>query len=156
MIQTTGDPNWPKETNEPSYARLIVKNIEGILSAHSKLRIAHYDRFTDSDFKNIVAFGSLGIGELVFKKLTPPDYWRIGLLSHELLDELDDLLPEATKPIREALQSAPLPFSRFMEKDSEPAIRAFYLSVILKQHFPNWQLLLANMDPISFSVFPKI
>ena len=82
---TTGDPNWPAETNDPSYARLIAKSLDGVLRAHQNLRTAHPGRFTDHDFKTIVAFAALGVSEAAFKKLDAAQYWKIALLGHETL-----------------------------------------------------------------------
>ncbi|MGA9772838.1 MAG: PglZ domain-containing protein [Blastocatellia bacterium] len=147
LKEKTGDPNWPQETNEPRYARLIVRHLAGVLRAYRNLRANDRARFTDKDFKEIVAFSSLGVAEAAFKKLNPKDYWRIGLLSHEALEELDHLAPEITKPIKDALQKAEAPFCWFGSYDSETVIQAFYLSLIISQHLENWRLLLANIDP---------
>ena len=147
LRETTGDPNWPSETNNPLYARLIAGNIDSVLRAHRNLRAAHPQRFTDHDFKTIVAFASLGVAESAFKKLGAQEYWKIGLMAHETLSELETLAPEVTKPILKELRKAPAPFCWFAEHDPEIVIRAFYLSVILSQHTDSWNLLLANIDP---------
>src|SRR5262249_25552281 len=84
---------------------------------------------------------------MAFKKLDPECYWRIGLLGHAVLEELDFLVPEITHPIRNALRKAPAPFCWLGECDPESVLRAFYLAVILAQHLPGWRLLLANVDP---------
>jgi hypothetical protein len=124
-----------------------VGHLDSIIQAHKNLRAAHPGRFTDHDFKAIVAFASLGVPDGAFKKLRPEDYWKIGLLGHEALDELDSLAPEVTGPIVEELRKAPAPFCYFADHHSEAVIRAFYLSLILAQHTDNWKLLLANIDP---------
>lgn len=147
LRETTGDPNWPTETNNPLYAKLIASNLELVLRAHRNLRAAHPQRFTDHDFKSIVAFASLGVADSAFKKLDAQDYWKIGLMSHETLGELEILAPEVTKPILTELRKAPAPFCWFAEHDPEIVIRAFYLSVILSQHIEHWNLILANIDP---------
>lgn len=143
----TGDLDWPEDANEPRYARLISRHLNGVLRAHENLRTTHESRFADRDFKTIVAFAALGIAESAFKMLDAEDYWKIGLLGHQALEELEDLAPEVTKPIREQLAKAPAPFSWFTDRDAETVIRAFYLSVILSQHLDQWHLLLANIDP---------
>ncbi len=147
LIEATNDPNWPAETNDPLYARLIIRNLTGALRAHRNLRAAHETRFTDQDFKTIVAYASLGVAESAFKMLDAEDYWRIGLLGHRALDEIDDLVPEITKPIKVELRKAPAPFCWFADRDPETIVRVFYLSAILQQHTDNWNLLLANVDP---------
>jgi hypothetical protein len=148
LRETTGDNNnWPAETNGPLYARLIASNLESVFRAHKNLRSAHPQRFTDHDFKSIVAFASLGVAESAFKKLDTQDYWKIGLMSHETLLELETLAPEVTKPILHQLRKAPAPFCWLAEHDPEIVIRAFYISVILSQHTEHWNLILGNIDP---------
>ena len=143
----TEDQNWPKETNDSRYARLIVKHLDEVLRAYRNLRAIDKTRFTDQDFKTIVAFASLGVAGSAFKRLNHKELWRVGLLSHEALEELDNLAPEITRPIKDELQKAEAPFCWFGSRDSETVVRAFYLSLILSQHLDNWPLLLANVDP---------
>ncbi|MEI7670768.1 MAG: PglZ domain-containing protein, partial [Deltaproteobacteria bacterium] len=147
LKEATGDDNWPAETNDSRYARLIVRNLEAVQRAHKNLRAAHSTRFDDHDFRTIVAFASLGVAESAFKKPNAEDYWKIGLLSYEALEELETLTPEITKPIRDELRKAPAPFCHFANHSADLVVRAFYLSVILSQHSENWNLLLANIDP---------
>jgi len=147
LKETTKDPNWPQEANESRYARLIVKNLKGVIRAHENLRIADDRRFTDHDFRTIVAFAALGVPEKAFKKLDSKDLWTIGLLKHEQLSDLEYLAPDIIKPIKDQFSDADPPFCWFGDHDPERVIRAFYLSAILSQHFDNWQLLLANIDP---------
>ena len=147
LKEATGDDNWPAETNDPRYARLIVRNLEAVQRAHKNLRAAHPTRFDDHDFRTIVAFAALGVAESAFKKPNAEDYWKIGLLSYEALEELETLTPEITKPIRDELRKAPAPFCHFANHSADLVVRAFYLSVILSQHSENWNLLLANVDP---------
>jgi len=147
LKEATGDENWPAETSEPRYARLIVRNLEGVQRAHRNLRAAHNTRFDDHDFRTIVAFAALGVAESAFKKPNAEDYWKIGLLSYEALEELETLTPEITKPIRDELRKAPSPFCHFANHSADLVVQAFYLSVILSQHSENWNLLLANINP---------
>lgn len=147
LRERTGDPGWPVEANDPRYARLILRHLEAVLRAHRNLRTAHDSRFTDHDFKTIVAFAALGVADSAFKRLDADDYWKIGLLGHEALEELGTLAPEVTQPIRDRLRQAPAPFCWFGDRDPETVIRAFYLAVILAQHLENWPLLLANIEP---------
>ena len=147
LMEVTGDPLWPAETNTPRYARLITRHLTRVIRAHRNLRSAHPGRFSDHDFKTIVAFAALGIPESAFKRLDAEDYWKIGLLGHGVLEELSSLSPEVTQPIKEQLRSAPAPFRWFVDHDPEMVVRAFYLAVILAQHVEHWQLLPANIDP---------
>lgn len=147
LKEATGDDNWPAETSDPRYARLIVRHLDAVQRAHKNLRAAHPTRFEDHDFRMIVAYASLGVAESAFKKQNAEDYWKIGLLSYEVLEQLEELTPEITKPIREELRKAPAPFCHFANHSADLVIRAFYLSVILSQHSDNWNLLLANIDP---------
>ncbi|MCL5960616.1 MAG: PglZ domain-containing protein [Chloroflexi bacterium] len=147
LVEVTGDPTWPLETNDPQCARFISRSLPGVLIAHQKLRNASKDRFTDHDLQTIVAHAALGVPESAFKKLEAEDYWRIGLLSHEALAELESLLPDVTNPIKDALIKAPPPFRWLANHDPETVVRACYLAAILEQHLGNWALLLANVDP---------
>ncbi|MBI4318415.1 MAG: PglZ domain-containing protein [Chloroflexi bacterium] len=147
LVEVTGDPNWPLDTNDPRCARFISRSLPGVLVAHTKLRNASKDRFTDHDLQTIVAHAALGVPESAFKKLEAEDYWRIGLLSHEALAELESLLPDVTNPIKDALIKAPPPFCWLANHDPETVVRACYLAAILEQHLGNWALLLANVDP---------
>ncbi|RLB89238.1 MAG: PglZ domain-containing protein, partial [Deltaproteobacteria bacterium] len=135
LIEKTGDPNWPQETNDPRFARLITGCLENVLRAHSNLRAAHPSRFTDHDFKAIVAYSALGVPEAAFKRAEARSYWRIGLLGYHALEELDSLAPEVARSIRDELRSAPSPFCWFADNPAEMVVRAFYLAVILAQHF---------------------
>ncbi|RJP35074.1 MAG: PglZ domain-containing protein [Candidatus Omnitrophota bacterium] len=147
FIEKTGDPNWPQDVNDPLFARLIASRLDAIFRAYDNLRNAHPGRFTDHDFKTIVAFAALGVPDSAFKKLKAEDYWKIGLLGHENLQGLESLAAEVTKPILDELRKAPSPFRWFADHEADLVIRAFYLAVILSQHTDNWKLLLANIDP---------
>jgi hypothetical protein len=142
----TGDPDWPQEVNEPRVARLIVNHLENVIRAHQNLRAADKERFSDSDLRTIIGFAALGVPESAFKTLDSLDYWKVGLIRHELLQDLKDLAPQVTQPVMEKLSTAPPPFCWLAERDPEEVLRAFYLSVILAQHSPSWNLLLANVD----------
>ena len=147
LKERTGDPAWPMEVNDPQYARLIARHLPAVLRAYANLRNADPTRFVDDDFKMIVAYAALGVAVSAFKTLEARDYWRIGLLSHDQLHELESLAPEITKPIFDKLAKAPAPFSWFAKHPAETVLRAFYLSVILAQHFEHGNLLLAKIDP---------
>jgi hypothetical protein len=146
LRDATSDPLWPPATNEKHYARLIVEHLDAVLRAHQNLVTAHSGRFTDNDFQTIVAYAALGIPESAFKSHDSLDYWRIGLQGHSALNQLADISPEATRFIKAELKKAPEPFCWFVDREPEQVIRAFYLTLILSQHFPQWSLLLANID----------
>ena len=84
--------------------------------------------------------------EAAFKTLDSLDYWKVGLIRHELLQDLKDLAPQVTQPVMEKLSTAPPPFCWLAERDPDEVLRAFYMSAILMQHTPSWNLLLANVD----------
>jgi hypothetical protein len=153
----TGDPDWPQEVNEPRVARLIIGHLENVIRAHQNLRAADKERFSDSDLRTILGFAALGVPEAAFKTFDSLDYWKVGLIRHELLQDLKDLAPQVTQPVMEKLSSAPPPFCWLAERDPDEVLRAFYISVILAQHSPSWNLLLANVDASmkSFSVISK-
>ncbi len=147
LRDVTGDAGWPPACNDYRHARLIIPNVEGVLTAYRNLRLIDSTRFRDSDFETIVAFAALGMPEAAFKKLGAEEYWRIGLMGHHLIDELQRLAPNIVGPIREKLKQAPPPFCWFADRDPEEVVNGFYLAVILAQHSPQWRLLLANIDP---------
>lgn len=147
LRDTTGDPDWPQEVNEPHYARLVVQHLDAAIRAHRNLRTADPRRFTDQDFKQIVAFAALGIPESAFKKLDVEDYWKIGLFGLQAIEELERLVPEVTRPLKQQLRSAPEPFRWFVDRDPETVLRAFYLALIIAQHVERWSPLLANISP---------
>jgi len=147
LIEKTGDPNWPQEANDPRFAKLIIGSIDAVLKAHACLRAAHPTRFTDYDFKTIVAYSALGVPEAAFKRPEAKIYWRIALIGYPALEELDSLAPEVARSIRDELRSAPAPFCWFADSPPELIVRAFYLSTILSQHMEHWKLLLTSIDP---------
>lgn len=147
LIEKTGDPNWPQESNDPRFARLITGSIDAVLKAHASLRVADPARFTDRDFKTIVAYSALGVPEAAFKRPEARIYWRIGLIGYPALEELDSLAPEVAHSIRDELRSAPAPFCWFADSPPELIVRAFYIAAILVQHIEHWKLLLTSIDP---------
>ncbi len=147
LTEKTGDPGWPHETNDPQFARLISDNIKDVLKAHSRLRTVDPARFTDRDFRTIIAFSALGVPEAAFKKPEAKDYWRIGLFGYPALEELDALIPEVAQSVRNELSKASSPFKWFADSPPELVIKAFYLAAILSQHFEHWKLLIPTIDP---------
>jgi len=146
LRETTGDDSWPLSCNEHRYARLIVPHINEVIRAYQNLRKIERTRFTDSDFETIVAFAALGMPEVAFKKLGPEEYWRIGLMEHDTLEELRIIAPHVVTPIEEEISKAPAPFCWFRDKDPEEVVSGFYLSTILAQHSEQWNLLMAYID----------
>ena len=146
LKEITGDPDWPRDVNEPHYARIVIKHLSGVIEAHKKLRIVQRERFSTHDFHTIVAYAALDVADAAFQKLDEIYYWRIGLHGYQTLQELEVLAPAVTEPIKHELAKARPPFCWFGKYETELIIRAFYLSVILAQHAPNWKLLLINMD----------
>jgi hypothetical protein len=147
LVGQTGDPGWPQEANDPRIARLISGRLCDVLTAHENLRRADRTRLTDHDFKTIVAYAALGVPEAAFKIPEPGTYWRIALLGHDALEQLDSLAPQVALSIRQQLRTAPPPFCWFADHPPEQIVRAFYLATILSQHFEHWKLLLATVDP---------
>ncbi len=143
----TGDPNWPAEVNTPKYSRLLLCYLPGVLRAHQNLRNADPGRFTDNDLKAIIAFAALDVADAAFKQPDAKLYWRIGLMGHEVLQDLDPVAPEITRMIREELSQAPAPFCWLSGQNITAVLKALYLAVILSQHFDYWDLLLVNLDP---------
>lgn len=158
LIEATGEPSWPRKVNEPGYYALIIENIDSVLRAYENLRTAHPKRFNDSDLDTIVAYAALGIPDTAYKKeLAESDYWKICLVAHDALERLDSVAPGITGQIKKKLKAAPEPFNWFAEYDSDVAIRAFYLAVILSQHTELWNFLMTQIDNtlLSFSEIKK-
>jgi hypothetical protein len=147
LKEVTNDPNWPAQANDPQYAKLISRHIDGVLRAHRNLRTIHESRFTDVDLQQIVSFAAMGIPESAFKQLGPEDYWKIGLIGHSGLQDLKRLTPEIAEQIEKRLKTAEPPFCWLANHDTDLVLRAFYLSVVLSQHFNHWNLVLAKIDP---------
>ena len=147
LREQTRDPLWPAEANDPQYARLIASNLDGVLRAHRNLQRTRAGQFTDTDFETIVGYAALGIPEAAFKKLDRENLWRVGLLGHEAIQQLESLAPQITEPLLRDLRGTPPPFCWLTQHDPTVVLRAFYLALVLSQHTENWRLLLANIDP---------
>ncbi len=146
LKEITGDPDWPREVNEPHYARIVTKHLPGVIEAHKSLRVVQRERFSPQDFHAIVAYAALDVADVAFQRWDSASYWRVGLHGYQTLQELETLAPAVTGPIKRDLAKAPPPFCWFGKYETELIIRAFYLSVILAQHTSNWKLLLINVD----------
>src|SRR2546423_6740740 len=55
LKEVTGDPDWPREVNEPHYARIVTEHLPGVTEAHKSLRIVQRARCNIQDFHGIVA-----------------------------------------------------------------------------------------------------
>ena len=147
LVEKTNDPGWPMESDNPRFARLIADSLESIFNAHSGLRAADPQRFTDQDFRKIVAYSSLGVPEAAFKKQDASHYWRVGFFGRHALEELSSLAPDVANSVKENLLQAPAPFCWFVNSQPEQIVRAFYLATVLSQHCDQWKLMLAQIDP---------
>jgi hypothetical protein len=146
LISKTGDASWPKDANNRRYARLIYDNLIAVLIAYANLRKADPKRFSDEDFKIIVAYSLLGIPHSAFKQLPVGDLWQL-VLKNEKIDELQTFAPEIVNIIKSEIMKTEKPFCWFANEDSNKIIRGFFTSLILSQHTNDWQILLANVDP---------
>lgn len=167
LIEKTGDQYWPVEINNPMLARLISSKLDAVLLAHKKLRLIEQQRFTDNDLKTIIAYSALGIPQIAFSIPQPEDYWKLGMVEHDAIEELEEIAPEITAPIREGLRNAPAPFCWFAERDRDIVVKVFYLGAILLQHTSQWRLVLKAItnefseidqldDAIILEVVPKL
>ena len=145
LIEKTEDKGWPKKANFPPYARIIKDNIEHIVRAHRELRKVDKVRFSDEDFIKIIAFSALEMPTTSFSKLNPTELWKISFSHRETLKNLANIAPEVIEMIRGVLRDADKPFCWLVDYPV-PAVKVFYLSLILSQHFKHWNLLLANID----------
>ena len=146
LKEKAGDPNWPKEANDRQYARSIVKHLKGVLEAYKNFHDTGRTGFTDQDFHTIVAFASLGLGDVAFKKLESGDYWKI-VFAHEEFKELEDLAPDVLVRIKKYLEKAPRPFNWCATQDPAVVINSLYLAVIVSQHSDDWKSFLGQVDP---------
>lgn len=138
LREVTGE-QWPALADDERYARLLLPHLEGARRAFGNLRAAHRTHFSDPDLQQIVAFAALGVADAAFTKLRAEEYWKIGLLGHEALSELDALAPEVTQPIKAALQQALAPFRFFADSPPDLVLRATLLAAILAQHRTDWR-----------------
>ncbi len=155
LRDVTGDGNWPQACNEIRYARLMKSRLPEVITAYRNLRTVDPKGFSDSHFDTIVAFAALGIPEMAFKTLGAEEYWRIGLMGHEILHDLKSLAPNIVEFIVSQLKKAPVPFCWFADRDPEHVVNGLYLSAILYQHTEHWGLLVGNVDP-SVAAFKNI
>lgn len=139
--------SWPAMTNEHRYGRLILKNLPGIIEAFTNLRAIDPYRFSDDDFRRIVAYAALGIGSAAFKQLSFDNLWTICLNAHTELLEIAKLAPDVSESIRLNLKNQAKPFRWFAEHSPTEVIRGYYTALILSQHIENWAPVLKALDP---------
>jgi len=150
FLQEQTGVDWPREAEEPAYARLIVRHLPAVLRTYQNLHAAAPGRFTDDDLHRVVAYAALGVPEAAFARLDAAAAWKIGLLGREALEELEALdMESVTRTVREALRAAPWPFSNLAGDDTGVVVHTFYLAAILAQHRDDWRLTLQDIDPAS-------
>ncbi len=146
LMEQTGDSTWPHLVNDRNLSRLILGNLEGTLEAHRQLRSIDRGRFSDTDLYKIILGAALGINP--FTKLTPSQVRRLCIEQHDILDELNRVLPkDIQKILQDLIKSAPKPFCWLLERDPDAILRAFTLAALLRQHELDYGLLLTNFDP---------
>ena len=147
LIEQTGDPSWPKLVDDRELSGLLLEDIQATLQTYHDLRQAAPNRFSDSDLYKIALGASLKINP--FKNLSSSEIRRLCIEQHTMLQSLKDRLPEdVLATLHNEIAKAPKPFCWLLERDPALVMRAFTLAAILRQHGLNYQLLLANMDPL--------
>jgi hypothetical protein len=147
LIQQTGDPAWPKLVDDRELSGLILEDLPTALQAYRNLRQAASNRFSDSDLYKIALGAALKINP--FKKLSPSEIRRLCIEQHSRLESLKDRLPEdVLAALHSEIAKAPKPFCWLLERDPALVMRAFTLAAILRQHKLDYQLLMANVDPL--------
>lgn len=147
LIAKTNDTSWPKEANSRKYAKLIIDNLNDVILAHSNLRKVDSKRFSDEDFKKIVAFSALGIPNSAFRNLCTEDLWQLVFVKREKMQALETVAPEIIGIIKSEIRKAEKPFCWFAEDNPEIIVKGFFTSLILSQHTEDWPILLAKVDP---------
>jgi hypothetical protein len=147
LIEQTGDPAWPKLVDERELSRLLLEDLPAALQAYQDLRQAAPNRFSDSDLYKIALGAALKINP--FRKLSPSEIRRLCIEQHDKLDRLKTTLPEEVMvALHGEIAKAPRPFCWLLERDPALVMRAFTLAAILRQHGLDYQLLIANVDPL--------
>lgn len=147
LIEQTGDQAWPKFVDERELSGLLLENLPATLQAYHDLRQAAPNRFSDSDLYKIALGAALKINP--FKKLSPSEIRCLCIEQHPVLESLKGRLPEdVLATLHSEIAKAPKPFCWLLERDPALVMRAFTLAVILRQHKLDYQLLMANIDPL--------
>lgn len=146
LVEKTGDPNWPRLTDDRQISRLILENLPEALRAHQQLRQVGGVRFSDTDLYKIVLGAALKINP--FRQPSTQAIRRLCIEGHHTLEELSHLLPpEVMDTLRGAIERAPKPFCWLLERDPDKVVCAFTLAAIMHQHGLEYQVLLNNLDP---------
>lgn len=146
LVEQTGDTTWPHLVNDRNLSRLILENLPGTVEAHRQLRAISSGRFSDTDLYKIILGATLGINP--FTKLSSSQVRRLCIEQHEMLDELNRILPANVKKIlQDMIKSAPKPFCWLLDRDPDAILRAFTLAAMLHHHGLDYSLLLTNFDP---------
>lgn len=147
LIEQTGDPAWPKLVDDRELSGLLLEDLPTALQAYRDLRQAAPNRFSDSDLYKIALGAALKINP--FKRLSPGEIRRLCIEQHPMLDSLKVRLPEdVLASLHSEIAKAPKPFCWLLERDPDLVMRAFTLAAILRQHKLDYQLLMANVDPL--------
>lgn len=147
LIEQTGDTAWPKLVDDRDLSGLLLEDVPATIKAYQDLRTAAANRFSDSDLYKIALGSALKINP--FKKLTPNEIRRLCIEQHPMLESLKGRLPEdVIATLRNDIAKAPKPFCWLLDRDPALVMRAFTLAAILRQHKLDYQLLMANIDPL--------
>jgi hypothetical protein len=147
LVEQTNDSSWPKIVDSRDLSGLLLEDLPAVLQAYQDLRLVAGQRFSDSDLYKIALGAALKINP--FRKLTPSEIRRLCIEQHPVLESLKSRLPEdVMETLGNAIQSAPKPFCWLLDRDPAEVMRAFTLAAILRQHKLDYQLLIANIDPL--------
>ena len=147
LIEQTGDPAWPKLVDDRDLSGLLLEDVPSALKAYQDLRTAAPNRFSDSDLHKIALGSALKINP--FKKLSPSEIRRLCIEQHSMMESLKGRLPEdVIATLRNDIAKTQKPFCWLLDRDPALVMRAFTLAAILRQHKLDYQLLMANIDPL--------
>lgn len=147
LVEQTGDQAWPRLVDERELSGLLLENLPAALKAYQDLRQAAPNRFSDSDLYKIALGAALKINP--FRKLSTNEIRRLCIEQHPQLESLKGRLPDdVMATLRGEIAKAPKPFCWLLERDPALVMRAFTLAAILRQHKLDYQLLMANVDPL--------
>lgn len=147
LIEQTGNTAWPKLVDDRDLSGLLLEDVPATVKAYQDLRTATTNRFSDSDLYKIVLGSALKINP--FKKLSPSEIRRLCIEQHSVLENLKGRLPEdVVASLRIDIAKTEKPFCWLLDRDPALVMRAFTLAAILRQHKLNYQLLMANIDPL--------
>lgn len=147
LIEQTGDSAWPKLVDDRDLSGLLLEDVSAAVKAYQDLRTAAPNRFSDSDLYKIALGSALKINP--FKKLSPSEIRRLCIEQHSTMESLKGRLPEdVIVTLRNEIAKTQKPFCWLLDRDPALVMRAFTLAAILRQHKLDYQLLMANIDPL--------